>query len=173
MKKALTLFSAGLDSTVSLALARESGVKILQGLAFDYGQQAAESEWRQAQKLAEYYHVPLQKIALSWLDEITETALSKNSSERLPEIPISQLDQIATVTLASANKVWVPNRNGLMINIAGAFADSRGYDGIITGFNAEEAATFPDNTPSFQKLLHTVWLSQHRLSLRSDLLYNI
>lgn len=153
MKKALILLSAGLDSTVSLALAYEAGVEILQGLAFDYGQQAADAEWRQAQKLAAIYQIPLQKITLPWLDEITETALSKNAREALPEVPIAQLDLVATVTLASANKVWVPNRNGLMINIAGAFADARGYDGIITGFNAEEAATFPDNTPQFSEAI--------------------
>lgn len=153
MKNAIILLSAGLDSTVSLALAREAGVQIALGLAFDYGQQAAEAEWRQAQQLAQYYALPLQKIELPWLEKITETALSRHSEQEIPEVPVAQLDQVATVTLASASKVWVPNRNGLMLNVAGTFADRYHYDGIITGFNAEEAVTFPDNTPQFAEAI--------------------
>ena len=146
---AILLFSAGLDSTVSLALAREAGVEISLGLCFDYGQRAAAAEWRQAQKLAQHYDVPLRKIDLPWLGEITTTALSQNSVEDLPEVDVDELDSVMSVTLNSAAKVWVPNRNGLLINIAGAFADQLDSDEIITGFNAEEAVTFPDNTPQF------------------------
>lgn len=149
MITAIVLFSAGLDSTVSLALAREAGVNIMMGLCFDYGQRAAEAEWRQAQVLAAHYQIPVQRIELPWLGAITKTALSKDSSEALPEVAIADLDSVIGVTLNSAAKVWVPNRNGLLINIAGAFADAEGYAEILTGFNAEEAATFPDNTPQF------------------------
>ncbi len=149
MTTAIVLLSAGLDSTVSLALAQEAGMTVLMGLCFDYGQRAAEAEWRQAQQLADHYQIPLQRIELPWLGAITKTALSKDSTEELPEVAIADLDSIIGITLNSAAKVWVPNRNGLLINIAGAFADAEGYTEILTGFNAEEAATFPDNTPQF------------------------
>ncbi len=33
-----------------------------------------------------------------------------------------------------------------MLNIAGSFAESRGCDYIVVGFNGEEAGTFPDNS---------------------------
>lgn len=149
MQKAIILFSAGLDSAVTLALAREAGVEIAQALCFDYGQRAAEAEWRQARVLTQHYGVRLRCLELPWLGEITTSALARGSKEALPEVPVEQLDSVIGVTLASAAKVWVPNRNGLLINIAGAFADAHGYDLILTGFNAEEAATFPDNTPQF------------------------
>ena len=45
--------------------------------------------------------------------------------------------------------MWVPNRNGVFIAIAAAFAESLGADLVVTGFNAEEAATFPDNSAAF------------------------
>lgn len=45
--------------------------------------------------------------------------------------------------------VWVPNRNALFINIAAAYAEQFKADLIVTGFNREEAAEFPDNTPAF------------------------
>jgi 7-cyano-7-deazaguanine synthase len=153
MKKAIMLMSAGLDSTVSLALAREAGVEVEVGLCFDYGQRAAAAEWRQSQVLAAHYGLRLEKIELPWLAAINTAALSKDSHEALPEVAIADLDSVIGVTLASAAKVWVPNRNGLFINIAGAYADAAGYAEILTGFNAEEAATFPDNTPQFAEAI--------------------
>ena len=47
--------------------------------------------------------------------------------------------------------VWVPNRNGLFINIAAAYADSYEFDYIIIGANKEEAKTFSDNSKQFIK----------------------
>jgi len=150
---ALVLLSAGLDSTVGLALAQEAGITIRRALCFDYGQKAAKMEKERALALAEHYQIPLQIIDLPWLGAITHTALSAHSETELPDVGLEELDNIARVTLASAHKVWVPNRNGLLINIAGAFADSAGDALILTGFNAEEAATFPDNTPQFSQAI--------------------
>jgi 7-cyano-7-deazaguanine synthase len=152
-ESALILLSAGLDSTVGLALAQESGLDIRLALCFDYGQRAASMELRQATALAKHFDIPLKVIALPWLELITTSALSRSAVQDLPEVSLSQLDQIASVTLASAAQVWVPNRNGLLINIAGCFADAGGDQLILTGFNAEEAATFPDNTPQFSQAI--------------------
>jgi 7-cyano-7-deazaguanine synthase len=51
--------------------------------------------------------------------------------------------------LGSLDAVWIPNRNGVLVNIAAAFAEAYGCDVVITGFNREEAAEFPDNTPEY------------------------
>ena len=149
MNKAIILLSAGLDSTVSLAMAKEQGADIQLALTFDYGQKSAKKELEQSQKIAQHYQVPWENIHLPWLAKITNTALSKTSEMALPEVDISELDQVTSVTLKSAKSVWVPNRNGVFINIAGAYADRYGYDTILVGFNAEEAVTFPDNTPQY------------------------
>ena len=45
--------------------------------------------------------------------------------------------------------MWIPNRNGVFVNIAAAVAEAKDYKYIITGFNVEEAATFPDNSKAF------------------------
>ncbi len=47
------------------------------------------------------------------------------------------------------NDLWVPNRNGIFVAIGAAFAEARGATAVIAGFNAEEAADFPDNSPFF------------------------
>ena len=49
----------------------------------------------------------------------------------------------------SAKAVWVPNRNGLFLNIAASYADSGNFSHIIIGANKEEGKTFPDNTKAF------------------------
>jgi 7-cyano-7-deazaguanine synthase len=43
----------------------------------------------------------------------------------------------------------VPNRNGVFIAIAAAHAEAAGLRRVVVGFNREEGATFPDNTPEF------------------------
>ena len=41
------------------------------------------------------------------------------------------------------------NRNGILVNIAAALASVNGCEVIVTGFNLEEARTFPDNSREF------------------------
>lgn len=150
---AIVLLSAGLDSTTSLALAREAGVEITHAIAFDYGQKAAQAEWRQAQAIAAHYQLAVQKVELPWLGALNNSTLSDQNTEAIPQVDIASLDNVMGVTLASAAKVWVPNRNGLFMNIAAVWADRFGLNEIITGFNAEEAVTFPDNTPQFAEAI--------------------
>jgi 7-cyano-7-deazaguanine synthase len=168
--RAVVLLSAGLDSTVSLALAHAEGAAVAQALTFDYGQRAAAPEIERARQIAAHYGIPLEVIDLPWLGALTTTALAAHSSAEVPEVAIESLDSIATVTLQSAKQVWVPNRNGLFVNIAAVWADSKGYDAILVGFNAEEAATFPDNTPQFaQAITHSLaYSTQNQPQVRSE-----
>lgn len=145
MVKSIILLSGGLDSFVSLALAKEEyNVKL--ALTFDYGQKSAQNEINQSKKICEYYGIEHKVIKLDWLKEITQTSLV---SEK--EIPHTQLKDLASddFTKKSASAVWVPNRNGVFLNIAASFADSYGYDYILFGANKEEGQTFPDNTQEF------------------------
>ena len=54
----------------------------------------------------------------------------------------------------SAKAVWVPNRNGAFIEIGAAHAESIGANRLITGFNREEAETFPDNSKQYMKAIN-------------------
>lgn len=145
MIKSIILLSGGLDSFVSLALAREE-YNINLALTFDYGQKSALIEISSSQKICEYYGIEHKVIKLDWLKEITQTALV---SEK--EVPLTSLEDLSSDDFIkeSAVSVWVPNRNGAFLNIAGCFADSYSYDYIIFGANKEEGQTFPDNTQEF------------------------
>lgn len=152
MKKSIILISSGLDSLVSLAKSiKETDVKL--AITFDYGQRAAKKEIESAKKISDYYSIKHQVINLNWLKEITKTALVDRSKD-IPKLEQEDLDNILGVTLQSAQQVWVPNRNAIFINIGAAFAESLDCDFIITGQNAEEGITFPDNTPQFIELIN-------------------
>ncbi len=81
------------------------------------------------------------------MKDITTTSLV-NRQRHVPDMAETDLGN-AEATSESAANVWVPNRNGLMANVAAAFAEAMDCGYIIAGFNAEEAATFPDNSPEF------------------------
>ncbi len=135
----IILLSGGLDSLVALG-AYKNEYNIELALTFDYGQKSAQREIESSKKICEYYSVRHEVIVLDWLKRITHTALVSGE-----DIPVENLG-----TEESAQKVWVPNRNGLFLNIAAAYADSFGYDYIIFGANKDEGSTFPDNTEEFR-----------------------
>lgn len=140
MSKGIVLLSGGLDSLVSLGLGiNEYNVTL--ALTFDYGQKSAEYEINASKAICEYYKIEHRVIKLDWLKSITHTALV--SGAEIPEG--NELDNPEQ----SAKSVWVPNRNGLFLNIAGCFADGEDYDYILIGANKEEGQTFPDNSKSF------------------------
>ena len=140
MVKSAILLSGGLDSLVSLGLKKEE-LNVSLALTFDYGQKSAEQEIEASEKICEYYKIEQKIIKLDWLKNITQTSLVSDK-----DIPTgNELDNPEN----SAKSVWVPNRNGLFLNIAGSFADSYGYDFILIGANKEEGQTFPDNTQEF------------------------
>jgi 7-cyano-7-deazaguanine synthase len=143
----IVLLSGGLDSTVALALYLESNTLDL-ALTFDYGQRSKKQEMKAARLIAEYYNIKHEIITLPFLEEQTITALV-NINKDLPNISESNLDNVEQ-GLINAARVWVPNRNGLFINIAAVYAENfEQPSNIITGFNSEEASTFPDNSVEF------------------------
>lgn len=145
MTKSIVLLSGGLDSFVSLALAKnEYNIKL--AITFNYGQKSVQQEIASSKKICEYYGIEHKVIVLDWLKEITQTSLV---SEK--EVPLTTLNDLSSDDFVnkSAISVWVPNRNGAFLNIAAAYADSFDYDYIIFGANAEEGTTFPDNTQEF------------------------
>jgi 7-cyano-7-deazaguanine synthase len=150
---AVVLLSAGLDSSYNLLMAREK-FSLRLALTFDYGQKAAPREIERAAWLAKHYQIPHQVIALPWFGEFTKTALV--GDRKVPTGRDIEIDNLAK-SHESAKHVWVPNRNGILLNIAAGFAEGLGADVVIPGFNIEEAATFADNTEAFLKALDHSW----------------
>lgn len=139
MNKGIILLSGGLDSLVSLGLAKDE-YNVELAITFDYGQKSAQKEIGASEKICDYYKIEHKVIKLDWLKNITDNSLT-NDDKMLPK----GLDN----PYLSVKSVWVPNRNGLFLNVAAAFAESGEYTHIIIGANKEEAQTFPDNSKDF------------------------
>lgn len=146
-ESAVALLSGGLDSIVSMAVLQQE-YSFKKAVLFNYGQKAYKNELKAVQQICAHYDMSLKVIELSWLKEITTTSLVNTNSE-LPEYTQQNLDQSLEAIQNSAKAVWVPNRNGVMLNIAAAFAESMGAKYVVFGANAEEATTFPDNTKEY------------------------
>ncbi len=138
--KSIILLSGGLDSLVSLGLKKEE-LNVELAITFNYGQKSVDKEIKASEKICQFYGIKHEVINLDWLKKITKTTLV--SDQNVPTGKDLENPQ------NSAKSVWVPNRNGLFLNIAGSYADSFGYNYILIGANKEEAQTFPDNTQNF------------------------
>lgn len=145
--KAIVLLSAGLDSLTAVSIYSER-YDFVKALFFDYGQQALSKEWESAQNIANHYGFEIEKISLNFLKKADSALIS---TKQIPLLQESQLDD-KDITLASAAAVWVPNRNGIFLNIAAAYAEMLAAQVIVTGFNNEEAQTFPDNSLAFMQV---------------------
>ncbi|VVB56000.1 7-cyano-7-deazaguanine synthase [uncultured archaeon] len=144
--KSIVLFSSGLDSTVAFKEAYDISNEIL-CVTFDYGQKAREKEISFAKTICERYKAGHIVIELPWYRTF-RGALTGGGA--LPEISEHELDD-KEITKKSAEIVWVPARNVVFLSIGAALAENYQYDTIVTGFDVEEAATFPDNTIEFVK----------------------
>ncbi len=149
MNKAVILMSGGLDSLVSLGCSKtKSNYNVKLAITFDYGQKSAIQEIAASKRICNHYSVEHKVITLDWLKDITTTALVSDN-----EIPSDNFE-----SNTSAEAVWVPNRNGLFLNIAAAFCDSYGYKYILYGANKEEAMIFPDNTEEFREQISKTFM---------------
>jgi 7-cyano-7-deazaguanine synthase len=147
---AVALLSSGLDSSVALAMHLKSGAQVTLALTVDYGQRARKSEVRQASRICEHLGIRHQVVELPWMSEFPSGLTSKHT--QLPQPTALQLDELAFST-QSAKAVWVPNRNGILIEIAAGFAESLQANQVLVGFNREEAATFADNSADYLSAL--------------------
>lgn len=142
----IVLLSGGLDSSANLAFATERDTVVL-ALHVDYGQRAEAPEWRASRAIAEYYGVKIEKLDLPWLGALGGSSLT-DRSRSVPELQTNELDTLSKIR-ESAKSVWVPNRNGVLLNVAAAYAERFRAKRIVVGFNREEATTFPDNSREF------------------------
>lgn len=157
-KKAVTLLSGGLDSLIATLKAAEQ-YNIVQALTVDYGQRAAQREITAAKALCEFYgwahQVVFLPLAVPQALQRTDLAHIACASE-----VVESKEQRTDGVNATTRSVWVPNRNGVLLNWAAAVAESMGADAVVFGANATEAQTFPDNTLAFtEAMTHSLHFS--------------
>lgn len=135
-----------MDSTVNIYAAQKE-MPVALALTFDYGQRAASKEIQSAQKICAALKIPHQVLSLPFIKSFGKSSLT-DESKTVPTGKSVSIDDLGT-SQETAKSVWVPNRNGIFLNVAAGFAESLGADYVIPGFNKEEATTFPDNSEDF------------------------
>ena len=136
--KALVLFSGGLDSTVlATQMKRDAGETRL--LSIDYGQRHAK-ELEHSQRVAMHLELPHEILKLPQLGAILGGSSLTDKSLALPEGHYAEESMKATI---------VPNRNMILLALAGGHALSLGFDTIAYAAHAGDHTIYPDCRPEF------------------------
>lgn len=143
MKKALVLFSGGLDSTTALYWAKKR-FPHLWALTIDYGQRhRLEIEF--ARKICQKLGVD-QKIFRLDLTQFGGSALT-DLSQDLPQYQhVREIKPGVPVT-------YVPFRNGIFLSLAAAWGEVLGIEAIICGFNTIDSPNYPDTRTPFVRAM--------------------
>ena len=135
-KKALVLFSGGLDSTTMLAMVKSDGYEIT-ALTINYNQRHV-SEIVFSKKSLSQLQINKQIIFDLDLSKIGGSALTDN----IP-VPIDSNDNIPTT--------YVPARNTIFLSLASSFAERLNISDIFIGANIIDYSGYPDCRPEFIK----------------------
>ncbi|MBP1473604.1 7-cyano-7-deazaguanine synthase QueC [Frateuria sp. MAH-13] len=133
-RKAVVLVSGGMDSAVTLAIAREQGFAV-HALSVAYGQRHG-SELEAAERVARTMGALAHKTVQVDLRSIGGSALTADID--VPE----QGGEGIPVT-------YVPARNTIMLSIALGWAEVLGANDIFCGVNAVDYSGYPDCRPAF------------------------
>ena len=136
--KALVLFSGGLDSTV-LATQMKQEATESRLLSIDYGQRHAK-ELVHSQKVANHLELPHEILKLPQLGHIIGGSSLTDKSIIIPEGHSAEESMKSTV---------VPNRNMILLALAGGHALSLGLDTIAYAAHAGDHTIYPDCRPEF------------------------
>ncbi|TAM92092.1 MAG: 7-cyano-7-deazaguanine synthase QueC [Rhodanobacteraceae bacterium] len=136
--RAVVLVSGGMDSAVTLALARERGFTC-HALSVDYGQRHA-SELAASACVAAMLGAVEHKTVSVDLRSIGGSALTADIA--VPEHVDSHGEGDIPVT-------YVPARNTIMLAIALGWAETLGANDLFCGVNAVDYSGYPDCRPAF------------------------
>lgn len=138
-KSAICLLSGGLDSTTSLAIAREQGFDCY-CLSFDYGQRH-RLELTAAASVAAALGAVEHRVITFDLRTFGGSALTGNL-----DVPKSRSDAQMT---SGIPVTYVPARNTIFLSFALAYAEVTGSSDIFIGVNAIDYSGYPDCRPEF------------------------
>ena len=137
-RKAVVLVSGGMDSAVTLAMARAQGF-VCHALSVAYGQRHA-SELVAAARVAATLGAVEHKTVTVDLRSIGGSALTADIA--VPEHFDSHGESEIPVT-------YVPARNTIMLSIALGWAETLGSNDLFCGVNAVDYSGYPDCRPAF------------------------
>jgi 7-cyano-7-deazaguanine synthase len=138
-QKAVVLSSGGIDSTTTMAVAKDQGYEIY-SLSFFYGQRHA-FELEAAQKVAKTFgvskhlviNIDLKQIGGSSLTDDIDVPKDRTETEMIQKIPVT----------------YVPARNTIFLSFALAWAEVLKSSDIFIGVTAIDYSGYPDCRPEY------------------------
>lgn len=159
-KKAVVLYSGGLDSTTCLALAKADGFDPY-ALSFAYGQRHSV----ELEKAREY--APLVGAAAHRVVEIDLRQFGGSALTADLEVPKDQLaEDVIPIT-------YVPARNTIFLSFALGWAEVLGAFDLYIGVNALDYSGYPDCRPEFIRAFETLANLATRAGVEGDRPYRI
>ena len=138
--RAVVLLSGGLDSTVTLAIARREGFDT-HALSFAYGQRHSV-ELEAARRVATAFGVRDHRVAIIDLRLFGGSALTDDKLNVPEQRSVDAMSHDIPIT-------YVPARNTIFLAHALAFAEAIGAADIFIGANAIDYSGYPDCRPEF------------------------
>ncbi len=140
--KVVVLCSGGMDSVTALHWARKQH-DVTAVLSFDYGAKHNHRELPMAAAQAKLVGAQHQAIPLGFIGEHFQSDLL-NSGGEIPEGHYADENMKRTV---------VPFRNGIMLAVAGGFAESCGAEGLVIAAHGGDHAIYPDCREDFMRAM--------------------
>lgn len=140
--KTLISFSGGMDSaTLVLKVLREVGVDNIETISFDYGSKHNDTEFRFAKQFCRYYGIQNTRIDLKGIFQFIKSDLLLSGND----IPLGHYAD------PSMRRNVVPFRNGIMLSILTAIAESKGFKRVGIANHFGDHTIYPDCRESFIK----------------------
>src|SRR5580692_10395467 len=129
-----------MDSVAALYDAHQQHI-VAVALSFDYGSKHNHKEIPLAAWHCRKLRIPHRVISLDFVGQLFKSDLLKSGSA----IPDGHYEE------QSMKQTVVPFRNGIMLSIAGGYAESIGANGLIIAAHAGDHAIYPDCREDFMK----------------------
>lgn len=164
MKKAVILFSGGLDSTTCLALAKSQGFECY-ALSFDYGQKHS-AELAAAKRITTLWNVQHSIMTLP-IGQLGGSALT-DANIAVPDFDDSQHIPVT----------YVPARNTIFLSFALGLVETLQASDIFIGVSAVDYSGYPDCRPDYIAAFQTmanlatrVGLEQNNIKIHTPLIH--
>ncbi len=144
-KKAVVIYSGGMDSFTVLHLALKQGYE-LYPLTFDYGQRHAK-EVEYAQKVCASLQLPLKVLDIRVINQLMQSSSLTQDGLEIPEGHYKEESMKSTV---------VPNRNMILLSLAIGYAVDIGALDVFYGAHSGDHAIYPDCRPEFVNAMNDV-----------------
>ncbi len=141
-QKVIVLLSGGMDSVSALYWARKE-CEVVAALSFHYGSKHNDREIPFAEWHCGKLGVPHRTVQLGVIGECFSSDLLAGRDD----VPEGHYEE------ASMRRTVVPFRNGIMLSIAGGYAESIGAGAVVIAAHAGDHAIYPDCREPFMRAM--------------------